>query len=271
MDPHGGSQTQPNASGPPQGRNEAVLPVTIRTIHNAIEGRMGDEVRFFGIEPSQLVVVAVIEQIVKQPHCIELRVNDGSARFQAKYYMSAEKQQEDLGNLDAGMYISGVGSLRMTPSPHLGLVSLQRVVSANEVSYHAIESALAALKLQHKNEGGEKMVWTPPSKSQTYESTLDANIEKNTPPKDPQGLTVPLLVPPMHVESVEPCKKDASVRDAILNFLQSTPSDDEKGCHINTIIKTIGASTDAVGEATKQLVEEGHIYPTIDDDHFAAI
>jgi len=202
--------------------------------------------------------------------CMELRVNDGTARFHAKYYLSAANLTEELSNLEAGMYVSGVGSLRMTPTPHLGLVSLQRVVSANELSYHAIEAALAALKLQEKG-GGEKMVWTPPSKAQMNESAMDNTMEKNTPPKDPQGLTVPVLVPPMQHVEIYQSKKETSVRDSILAFLQGNPCDDEKGYHVNAIVKMTGASVDAVSEATKQLVEEGHIYPTIDDDHFVAI
>eukprot|EP00971_Amphidinium_carterae_P070888 1402191-Amphidinium_carterae.1 len=86
---------------------------------------------------------------------MEFSVNDGTGRMKVKYYVTSELPSE-LASLQVGDYIKAVGSVRATPGVHLSAVVLKKVASYDEVSYHLIEVAYAALKMKSPSEREDK-------------------------------------------------------------------------------------------------------------------
>ena len=64
-----------------------------------------------------------------------------------------------------------------------------------------------------------------------------------------------------------------SIQDLVLKFFQSKGEASDAGCTINEAAAALGVN--GVSEAqvrshVDELVQEGHLYSTIDDDHFKA-
>merc|ERR1719396_123225 len=124
------------------------LPVTVRAIENALAERSqdGKELLFYGSEPGMLVLVGSIETITKSTASLEMQLNDATGRIKVRHFV-AEAPPKDVDAMEPGRYVCVHGNVRTTPVVHFSALGVQLVHSADELSYHVIESAHAALKL----------------------------------------------------------------------------------------------------------------------------
>merc|ERR1719272_1815692 len=84
---------------------------------------------------------------------VEFQLNDASGRMKVRHYASGPAMGEGLEGLTAGRYVSVIGNLRTSPAMHVSAMSFCAVSSADEVSYHMIEVALATLRLRNSASG----------------------------------------------------------------------------------------------------------------------
>merc|ERR1712151_562559 len=87
-------------------------------------------------------------------------LNDGTGRIKARYFVM-DQNSDELDRIVAGSYVSAFGEVRAAPVQHLALKGMRPVESADEVSYHMIEVAHAALQLQKRSTGQPKDLATP--------------------------------------------------------------------------------------------------------------
>jgi len=228
------------------------------------------EVLIHGVEASIVHIVGVVEALVQQAAMTEFTINDASGRMKVRYYTSSGPGSVDISGLSAGRYVSVVGNLRTTPSAHISAMGLQAVTGADEVSYHMIEVAHAALRLRN------------PTKAPAMSAA-----EPITPAKQGLGLGlggVASTVSPMKVEA--PVAMNASagmqtpvkvdLRDSVVNALRAVQdSAGEEGISAAGLVSRLAgvdaASSAKVREILAQLVDEGDVFTTIDDDHFAIV
>merc|ERR1740129_1241421 len=111
------------------------------------EGTDGSGLRFYGTEQSMLILLGVVEGLVRQAMSIEFSLNDATGRIKARFYMS-DRQAAAVEKLAPGGHVSVFGNVRTAPEKHLAVTGMRLVESADEVSFHMIEAALAAVKLQ---------------------------------------------------------------------------------------------------------------------------
>merc|ERR1740129_2373929 len=111
------------------------------------EGTDGSGLRFYGTEQSMLILLGVVEGLVRQAMSIEFSLNDATGRIKARFYMS-DRQASSLEKLEPGSHVSLFGNVRTAPEKHLAVTGMRLIESADEVSFHMIEAALAAVKLQ---------------------------------------------------------------------------------------------------------------------------
>merc|ERR1719277_2582874 len=138
-------------AGAKQERKEekmTVLPVTCNVIANAVSKAGGDDsdIQFFGTEAGMLLLVGQVESVSQTASSHEFTLNDSTGRFQARYYV----QGSDAGHeaVEAGRYVAVAGQVRTTPAVHLSVTTLRLIKSVDEISYHMIEVAHAALKFR---------------------------------------------------------------------------------------------------------------------------
>jgi len=255
------------AKKPRQEDRQTCLPVTVRAVERALERRSdtGGELRFHGSEPGVLLLVGLVESMTKQAASIEFSLNDGTGRIKARHYVS-DRQSGDLDALAPGCYVSAFGSVRTAPEVHLAVVGMSPVRSADEVSYHMIEAAYAALKLE---KGVSEPMTPAPKRPAPAEA---AGIS-------PQKLEVAAAAAPAAVEASKPpaaAPKEplsgSGLRKAVLRFLQREGEGRPEGVSLAAVCGCVGATpADDVTAALRRLVDAGEIYTTIDDEHFLCL
>merc|ERR1719242_1553857 len=113
----------PGKKPPRQEEKQTCLPVTIRSMEVAVATRTaegGDELKFFGSEPSMLILVAAVESVVRQSASLELSLNDSTGRIKARYFVT-DAQDGHLDRIQAGRYVSAFGSVRTAPAMHFAI------------------------------------------------------------------------------------------------------------------------------------------------------
>jgi len=259
----GGSPTKPAAQRPDD--KQTCVPVTVRLLEGALESRTGDsELRVHGQEASQFLLVGLVEDLVKTPNSFEFTLNDASGRLKVRHYFTAAP--DVLNDVQACRYAGIVGSLRTSPVVHFGASWLWPVTSADEVSYHAIEVAHAALKLR-QGERREAMMQTPEPKRVVTGELSPPKVDQLT------GMGTMQVEQPAETSSDKPIILDGeALKSAVRELVRRSGEGKEEGVSIIEIFGVFPAvPTERVREAAAALVDDGEIYNTTDDDHFQVL
>lgn len=257
---YGASQNNPFASqgqtqAPEKRRQEdkqTCMPATVRLVLDAQRSveEKGAELQLHGAEVANVTLVGVVEGLLRQATMLEFTLNDGSGRVKVRHYQNSESSSKEDG-LVAGRYASVVGSLRSSPTVHISAMSLRPVTSADEVSFHMIEVAHAALMMKR---GGSQ---APPK------STI-AVQPGSAPPAAMPAATAPV--------AASPAAAPEDLRSTVMKVLQHEGDSRPEGVPIAVILERVKASpANEVRTVLTQLVTDGEAFTTIDDDHFSPI
>jgi len=273
---------------------ETCLPVTIRAVEVAFEqrGETGEDLKFYGsAEPQMVIVVAAVESVVRQAASLEVMLNDGTGRIKARYFVM-DQNSDELDRIVAGSYVNAFGEVRAAPVQHLALKGMRPVESADEVSYHMIEVAHAALQLQKRSTGQPKDPATPskaaskdeampptdlltPQKPGTAPMANSISVPAATaelPPAVPAGPAAEPASKPQADTPLPPKQAPigAELRAAVLALLRDAAVGPE-GLHLDAITQKVGNSEEDVRSMVTELVDDGELYSTITEAHFAAL
>jgi len=246
-----------------QEEKQTCLPLTVRCIEWAVERRAeaDGELRFHGSEQGVLLLVGVVEAVTRQAASIEFTLNDATGRIKARHYLS-ERQSGALEDLTPGRYVSAFGAVRTAPEVHFAAAGLRLVESADEVSYHLIEAAHAALKLRR---GASADAATPsPKKPALAEAAPDY-----TPSKVVLAAAPEAAAPAATAAAPKERLSGSALRKAIYKFVQQEGEGRAEGVAFAAIRSHVGSTPeDEVTAALQKLVDAGEIFTTIDDGHF---
>merc|ERR1719401_1205446 len=225
-------------------------------------------IKFYDTEQSMLILVGVIESLVRQPTSLEFSVNDATGRIKARFYMS-NRQASELEMLGPGSHVSVFGNVRTAPEKHLAVTGMRLVESADEVSFHMIEAALTAVKLQ-KAQGIQK----PTLAAETLTAPpMRSSVELSPPKQAPTPLErIPQLEIMAPAKPVPAALGGRALRDAVVAFLRREGEKRPEGvarCDVCDQVKPTPAFD--VNKTLEQLTGDGDVYTTIDDDHFQCI
>jgi len=235
---------------PKQEEKFACLPVTVRAAEVAISGKNSDgEIRFHGVEPGMIMFMGVAENVVQQSACVEFSVNDATGKIKARYYTS--ESETSLPGLTSGKYVCVAGQLRTSPEVHMTVAFARFVQGADEISYHMIEVANCAMKLQRPE---KEVTLQAPSSSQAPVRISTAPTPAKQEPKAAVALD------------------GANLKNAILAFLKECGDSRPEGVFVKDVCdKFLPTPGPSVKTVLQDLVADGEAYNTIDDDHFALI
>jgi len=266
---------------PRQETKETCLPVTLRAIEAALDrrGESGEDLKFYGVaEPQMILVVAAVESVVRQAASLEVTLNDATGRMKGRWFMT-EPQEGELERMVAGTYVSLFGEVRSSPVRHIAIKGMRPVESADEVSYHIIEAAHAALKLQKKGMPKDKEPATP-AKAKESSGSAASFTNVLTPEKAPQAPMELVEEAPAAAEATKPAAaapqssgppSGAELRAAVLRVLRAASMGPE-GLHLNDIAAKAGGAGEAEVKAiVSELLDDGELYNTITEEHFAAV
>mmetsp|Transcript_34397 Transcript_34397/g.98296 ORF Transcript_34397/g.98296 Transcript_34397/m.98296 type:complete len:288 (-) Transcript_34397:114-977(-) len=267
------------ARKPRQDDKQTCLPVTVRAIEHAVEQRTdsgGEALRFFGAEAGMLVLVGMVETLVRQPASVEFSLNDATGRIKARYYVTDRQQAQGLEDLAPGCFVCAFGNVRTAPQLHFAATGMHLVKSADEVSFHMVEAAHAALK---SKQGRLEPTTPAPKKAGAAVGSGAAPMEvspvkpvdlspvktERSAAEAPAAATAPA---PAH----KPALPGRDLKQAIFGYLTKEGEGKPEGLSFGAVCEHIGqASSDDVTAALKRLVDDGEIFTTIDDWHFSCV
>jgi hypothetical protein len=162
------------------------------------------------------------------------------------------------------------------------------VASADEVSYHMIEVAYSALQLRKQPAGAEVATPAPkraeeaivsPQKSPAAGLPAPMAVEVTKPSVPALAATtpvaapvIPAAVPVAPAASAAPAgapPAGADLSKALIALMRDSGNDE--GLAVSAMAAATRATEAAVRACMDDLVEQGDVFQTIDDDHFALL
>jgi len=252
------------------------LPVTIRSIENALQAE-SDEISFFGSQPELLILVASIESVQKHPNNLDLVVSDATGRLRVRQFLSGDAADTQHEGVEVGRYVHMFGQVRSKPESHFVAQNIRPVKTADEVSYHMIESAHAALRLQ-RGPPAASPAQTTPVKAQAPLGT-EMQAPTLTPPKASEPAGVKDLGPLLSAAAVEPSTaaahvlSGAALRGAMMEFMtKAADANGDVGCSRGDVCAHFKTSSELeVNGLLSGMVADGDAFTTIDDNHFTVV
>jgi len=253
--------------------SQSCTPVTLRILQDAAMQR-GDngELRVHGIEATMLLLVGTVETLARSLHSLEFSLNDGTGRMQARYYTNDSSTDKELADVEPGRYVSVVGSVRTAPSVHLAVTCMRLIDSPDEICYHLIEVAHAALKL--KKSTVEPATPNPERRASATEITPEKVTASSEDIPMPQSLAAQEVIPAAPAASVKPSTKleGPALLTAVLDFLRKEGEGKQEGVALAAITRHLASNEEQeINELMKKLVDEGEVFCTTDDEHFLAL
>uniref|UniRef100_U5EWK3 Putative replication protein a2 n=1 Tax=Corethrella appendiculata TaxID=1370023 RepID=U5EWK3_9DIPT len=231
-------------TGQSENKTEGVLPMLIKQILDTSE----DGVQLFGFKYSMITVVAIVRGIDHSATKIKYTLEDHTGVIDSNYWLE-EGDSLNTPTVSANAYVRVIGSFRITGGiKSIMIFKIERVRSPNEVTTHLLEVMNARYKAEEysKRIGGETAATTTSDKPQSVSTSGFMETPANS-----FGLT----------------GKDLLVFNAI-----KATSNTDIGINRKDLLKKFPQITEnELQKITEFMTTEGHIYTTIDSDHFLCI
>lgn len=185
-----------------------------------------------------------------QPTNITLKIDDGTGQIEVKKWIDIDKQDDaDPGyELDSHVRIWGRPK-SFSNKRHVAAHVIRPVTDFNEVNYHMLEATYVHLyfskgPLGQNNAGGD-------GDSMFVDGGGHNNDSNNQIPDKLSG-----------------CSAQAK---KMFNFMKKNTPDNNEGINLNIIMSSAGMSLRDVLTAADQLLGQGLIYTTVDDETWAIL
>ncbi|KAI1795870.1 replication protein A subunit RPA32 [Ganoderma leucocontextum] len=258
--PFGSGGGSPGGSGR-RAASHSLRPVTLKQLveatieHSDADWKIGD------VEVGQVTVVAhVLSAQAQTTNCVYL-LDDGTAQFEARQWVDANNEGDDKREITENRYVRVLGTLkvfgqkRYITATHIIEIPPERV--CDELCFHISEAAMVTLIFERgppprPSEGASTSRPNAAASSTSAYSASSSSVAINS--------AYPNLSP---------------LQRQIITFLISQPKTEE-GIHVGAIARHIASisggaplNADGISKALDELSDQGHVYTTIDDSHFA--
>jgi len=282
-------------------REYSVLPVTVKQLLKALQ-KIQDEDSFTidNTEIDKIYIVGSIISVDTVSTSLNYVIDDGTGHIDVRVWLPNDNPSNYLNMKSsewvAGSYVRAIGNLRVIKSKRtLVAFRLIRIGDLNEITYHHLECIYAHL---YNIQGGlmANSGNMSPVKSNIFSSTTSFNNES---PKQQQMMSAVKLIvnSPLPKQSQIPNKAQATVKQTSTSTTKypiqsaSAKNDPQLSALQNSIMQVIrlkadpinglsladlqkelkqdmGVKEDKVKVEIAWLMDLGHIFSTIDDEHF---
>uniref|UniRef100_A0A7S2SSA9 Replication protein A C-terminal domain-containing protein n=2 Tax=Rhizochromulina marina TaxID=1034831 RepID=A0A7S2SSA9_9STRA len=242
---------------------QTVIPFTIRQIKGATIGHADDPVKIDGVELAQVRLVANVMQVTEQSTYVVYDVEDCTGMIQVKMWNDQDENEMTATRRAAcrqGVYVRIHAYLKVFNGQiSVTAVDIRPVEDQNEITCHMLEAIY--IHLQHTQ--GPKQA---PATAAGWNSTSSGfgTGGFNPPPGNNLSST-------MALEGVSGNSGFTPVQAKALEAVNQIDSMDGPGVHVQAIVQQLGTSgfdAGAVRAAVEFLASEGHLYSTVDEEHY---
>lgn len=233
--------------------DQTIFPVTIKQINDAIA--TDDNVKIDGRDVSQVIMVGTVLSMESQALANNYTVEDGTGQIDVRWWTDSEGSDvhaEKRSQIREMSYVRVVGKIRnFQNQKQIVAFDVRPVKDHNEVTYHLLNSIHVHLK-------------------HTTQQPVDTAA-----PGDTQAFGYGAAPAPQHTTSsgglVGGDSDLSEIQKLVMNIIEQRGSG-EMGCNFGDVKSELGSrfSEQQLRDSIEFLSSEGHLYSTIDEDHFKA-
>ena len=235
---------------------QSLIPVTIKQLKNAPAMTSGEQgFQLDGRDLYQVTICGLIMNADEQSTNLQYTIDDGTDTIMVKMWVDADADdafQERRAHWKEGVVVRVIGQLRsFNNTKSLVAYSMQPITDFNEYTFHFIE--VVHTHLRH-TKGPVPM---------------DAPAAGYAAPSAMGGAPTAMG----GYQQAAPMAPQQSLSDLVLKFFQSKGEASDAGVTIHDASNALaanGVAPEQVRNIVEELVNEGHLYSTIDDDHYKA-
>lgn len=229
-------------------KNLSMVPVTVALIKNSTYNMMEDVCEIDGIKLHQVSFVGLICEVQENTTHLAYEIDDlTGGRITVKRWIDKEDNVEDQSQFREDTYVRVYGYIKVHDGEKKTIVafSVNRLVDFNELTYHMLAVIHARLKMKQIANADNSMMSPGTGENMQFgNSSGQRDFGQNM---DNSGMS----------------KTQAQV----LQIISGTSS--SEGMAMDDIRRKMqGVSESEIRKAVEFLSNEGHVYSTIDDDHF---
>lgn len=234
------------------------MPVTIRQLKNATHDHVDDAFKVDGAELLQVKIVGSILKVDETSTFTKFDVEDSTGVVEVKLWLDAGEDESIAERRSAcreGTYVRVIGSVRsFQDSLHIVSHDIRPLVDFNEVTHHFLEAI--HLHCLHTK--------APPNPQSTGWGSQGAPV----PAPQHSGTAVH-----MHDNNAHANSGFTKEQQQVLSFFNQNDNQDDDGTglsleYVSKALIQQGISDQAIRAAVEFLSNEGHLYSTIDDNHY---
>jgi len=241
------------------------IPVSVKV---ALESAFGakdatDLPLVFDVPSKYIEVVGQLEAITVETASLSCIANDGTGSISARQYF--EQSTSEAGEVNGfedyivGSFVRIVGALRTGNDPYISINQIKRVTSANEVSYHIINSCSSYIDIVEEKDG-------------TFGATPLKSFNRSVLSQLNSSVKAEAQTTSEKIQEVKTTMSASAIRDNVLNFIRSGNGTQWGHSAQDVESKFRGVLQDGdIKRALEQLVDDALIYDTGDENHFKAI
>ncbi|PPQ87992.1 hypothetical protein CVT25_001071 [Psilocybe cyanescens] len=261
-------------SGSPGGtkRTEAsnsLRPFTLSQLIKATQAHTDAEWRIDDIEIGQATVVGQVVSVQKQTTNFVYMVDDGTGKMEARHWVdnSNEDESTKFGEIAEGRYVRVTGGIKsFGKKRYLNATHIREIQDPHEIYFHILEAITVNLIMERGPVQLLSLYNNPLLTTSKPSNPLGSNNRAN---EDGAGNLSAYSAqnaggPNDQYSHLPPLQRN------IIRFILNQPPREE-GIHVAAIAKAIGASGDdahKISAALDKLMDDGHVFTTIDDSHF---
>lgn len=230
--------------------------MTIKQLHDLEEAYPGAEFSIDGHPITQVTIVGQVRAVNPQPTNITYQIDDGTGTIDVKKWVDADKVEDSNPQYQPDQYVRVWGRLKsFNQKRHVGAHFIRAVDDFNEVNYHALEATYVHLYYTKGSLGGEG--------GGQHNGGGDGNV----------GAGDSMFVDSYGANGGETNAKLGACGPGarkMFTYLSTAPGGNE-GVHLNLITSGTGLSTRDVLGAADELLSQGLVYTTVDDETWAIL
>lgn len=240
------SQQSPSSGGKQQ--NQAMFPVTVKQL---AEAKMPDSMNFEidGKPVAQVKLVGLILQVDVKTTCTTYMVDDGTGMISVKIFSTTDGAQDAISTCREDTYVEVYGNVRaMGGQRSVVAFHIKPVTDFNVITLHSLDVIHTHLK-NTKGPIGGGMGAAAAQSANPMMATVSSNNYAADAGGDAGGM-----------------EQDHA---KVLKAFEQLRTDDERGTSVNEILQKLpGMDMSTIRQAVEFLSGEGHLYSTVDEDHW---
>lgn len=220
---------------------------------DAEEPFSGADFKIDGSPVTQITFVGQVRSVNPQPTNITFKIDDGTGQIEVKKWIDADKQDDPDPGYELDSYVRVWGRLKsFSNKRHVGAHVIRPIADFNEVNYHLLEATYVHLFFANGPVGENGAGGAANGDSMFVDGGNGFN-------NDSGGSQMP--------SKLSGCTASGK---KVYNFINNTPGGNE-GIHLNVISSSTGLSVRDVLTGADELLGQGLIYTTVDDETWAIL